>query len=221
LLYAIGEIVLVVLGILIALQINNWNDERKKRIDEAGLLKDLVLELQTNIKHSEQIYIMNKELDEKLSYFIKSTLKDQKVDYDVYEILSLGNYIPPNIRIISLEVALQGNVINIFKSDSLVSSLRNMSADLQSFAKTTTYLDESWNNRLVPFFEQSGMSLQQFALYTDGFEPDPAILDGIDQKALANILAYHAGLQTAWTNKQQEIFFQMKALLKMARSELE
>ena len=28
--YAIGEIVLVVIGILIALQINNWNENRKK-----------------------------------------------------------------------------------------------------------------------------------------------------------------------------------------------
>jgi len=29
LIYAIGEIVLVVIGILIALQINNWNEEKK------------------------------------------------------------------------------------------------------------------------------------------------------------------------------------------------
>ncbi len=28
--YAIGEIILVVIGILIALQINNWNEERKR-----------------------------------------------------------------------------------------------------------------------------------------------------------------------------------------------
>ena len=27
--YAIGEIVLVVIGILIALQVNNWNEQRK------------------------------------------------------------------------------------------------------------------------------------------------------------------------------------------------
>ncbi|MBT8306228.1 MAG: hypothetical protein KJN85_04770, partial [Maribacter sp.] len=32
LLYAIGEIVLVVIGILIALQINNWNEEKKVNI---------------------------------------------------------------------------------------------------------------------------------------------------------------------------------------------
>lgn len=35
LLYAIGEIILVVIGILIALQINNWNENRKNRITEA------------------------------------------------------------------------------------------------------------------------------------------------------------------------------------------
>ncbi|TYA56024.1 hypothetical protein FVF61_07000 [Formosa maritima] len=33
--YAIGEIVLVVIGILIALQINNWNENRKNKIAEA------------------------------------------------------------------------------------------------------------------------------------------------------------------------------------------
>ncbi|MGB5318748.1 DUF6090 family protein [Eudoraea sp.] len=34
LLYAIGEIVLVVIGILIALQINNWNQENKESLVE-------------------------------------------------------------------------------------------------------------------------------------------------------------------------------------------
>ena len=36
--YAIGEIVLVVIGILIALQINNWNEHNKKKQDERILL---------------------------------------------------------------------------------------------------------------------------------------------------------------------------------------
>jgi len=36
--YAIGEIVLVVIGILIALQVNNWNEERKNRGREENIL---------------------------------------------------------------------------------------------------------------------------------------------------------------------------------------
>lgn len=39
--YAIGEIVLVVIGILIALSINNWNEERKEKQVQLQLLKEL------------------------------------------------------------------------------------------------------------------------------------------------------------------------------------
>lgn len=41
LLYAISEILLVVLGLLIALQINNWNKERKESILEKEILKEV------------------------------------------------------------------------------------------------------------------------------------------------------------------------------------
>ena len=40
--YAIGEIILVVIGILIALQINNWNESRKSnQLEQALYLKYL------------------------------------------------------------------------------------------------------------------------------------------------------------------------------------
>ena len=41
LLYAIGEILLVVIGILIALQVNNWNEIRKERNTELKLLRTM------------------------------------------------------------------------------------------------------------------------------------------------------------------------------------
>ena len=41
LLYAIGKIILVVIGILIALQINNWNDLNKKRMQEVKILSEV------------------------------------------------------------------------------------------------------------------------------------------------------------------------------------
>ncbi|MCJ7468292.1 MAG: DUF6090 family protein [Maribacter sp.] len=50
LLYALGEIILVVIGILIALQINTWNEWRKDREKEKILLQDLAENLDLNIK---------------------------------------------------------------------------------------------------------------------------------------------------------------------------
>ena len=48
LVYAIGEIALVVFGILIALQINNWNEGRKKRQVEIETLLELKEGMRTN-----------------------------------------------------------------------------------------------------------------------------------------------------------------------------
>lgn len=49
--YAGGEIVLVVIGILIALQVNNWNQERNNRKKEKIALQELIINLETNIEH--------------------------------------------------------------------------------------------------------------------------------------------------------------------------
>ena len=46
--YAIGEIILVVIGILIALQINNWNEQRKAKVKEAALLLNLTQDLRSD-----------------------------------------------------------------------------------------------------------------------------------------------------------------------------
>ena len=52
--YAIGEIILVVIGILIALQINNWNENRKERAQEKELLEQLQSEFQSNLEQLDQ-----------------------------------------------------------------------------------------------------------------------------------------------------------------------
>jgi hypothetical protein len=51
--YAIGEIALVMVGILLALQVNNWNEDRKIRIAEQSILQNLRTELVLNIKNLE------------------------------------------------------------------------------------------------------------------------------------------------------------------------
>ena len=49
--YAIGEILLVVIGILIALQINNWNESRKESIFERKVLNEILTSVYQNIDY--------------------------------------------------------------------------------------------------------------------------------------------------------------------------
>ncbi len=46
--YAIGEIVLVVIGILIALSINNWNEGKKAKEKEKQVLTEIISDLLIN-----------------------------------------------------------------------------------------------------------------------------------------------------------------------------
>ena len=60
--YAIGEIILVVLGILIALQINNWNEQRKAKIHENELYGRILVDLQIDENRiNEHIVYYNKD----------------------------------------------------------------------------------------------------------------------------------------------------------------
>ena len=58
--YAIGEIVLVVIGILIALSINNWNQNRITKLKEKKTLIELVQNLNSNLEQfSSNIKVEN------------------------------------------------------------------------------------------------------------------------------------------------------------------
>ena len=58
-LYAIGEIVLVVIGILIALSINNWNENRKLQNEELNLLLEVKSNLETTLSNFTYDTIFN------------------------------------------------------------------------------------------------------------------------------------------------------------------
>ncbi len=62
--YAVGEIVLVVFGILIALSLNNWNDQRKSQAKEKVILQKLKSEYESNLKQLNQKISMRKDAAE-------------------------------------------------------------------------------------------------------------------------------------------------------------
>ena len=77
--YAIGEIVLVVIGILIALSINSWNEQRKSNLQEKALLQELQKNLQSNLEILDGYITLHKERQYQLSSIINHF--DQKKAY--------------------------------------------------------------------------------------------------------------------------------------------
>jgi translation initiation factor 2 beta subunit (eIF-2beta)/eIF-5 len=81
--YAIGEIILVVIGILIALSINNWNSDRIDYIKEQNLLKELKSDYLSNVKEIEVTLnqmITQKEAYERIFDYLDN---DKPVDSDL------------------------------------------------------------------------------------------------------------------------------------------
>ena len=79
--YAIGEVVLVVIGILIALQINNWNENRRKNQEEQHYLNDLKTEFTRNQKALERL-MKNSE------FYLENALK--LANYSVSDSINLS-----------------------------------------------------------------------------------------------------------------------------------
>ncbi|MFC2148571.1 DUF6090 family protein [Bacteroidota bacterium] len=123
--YAIGEIVLVVIGILIALSINNWNDYRKDRIEEKNLYKTLIRSLNNDlIDVRDKSVILDSAISAQRIFITNNSFESISSKYPFSEIRDLINRVGqtsksfvPNISIYNK--IMQNNQIDLIQSDAL------------------------------------------------------------------------------------------------------
>ena len=164
-LYAIGEIVLVVIGILIALQINNWNEQRKDNKQEFYILKQLQKEFKAD---SSQIsnYIRLTKIKTKEGKKLRKAVKNKR--YSISKD-SLAKYAFFNGRLVLFdgytptfdEIVSSGN-LNIIKSEklkSMIKNYKNSNMGSQSFMYNESQkLKEAYNKHLYNYFEPEIMT---------------------------------------------------------------
>ncbi len=81
--YAIGEIVLVVIGILIALKINTWNQDQQNKKQEQQLLQQLLIEYNSNLEQiNSKIFLRNEGIHSGIKLLSYRSLNDQEIQYD-------------------------------------------------------------------------------------------------------------------------------------------
>ena len=127
--YAIGEIFLGVIGILIALQINNYNEQRKDRIKEQVVLKQVQEDYQANLVQLEEKMATRDKI-------IKSGIKLLKAfdnpvgiirDSVIKDIANLGN--DPTFDPIQNDLTSSGN-LRLIRNERLNRLLSNWSSDV-------------------------------------------------------------------------------------------
>jgi len=120
--YAIGEIVLVVMGILIALSVNNWND---KRI-EKGRAENFIIKMQTQLEiNISRLDVAIKSLKKRdsisrsLIYIIGDDNKEN-IDEKIDSLVNVNFYdYHLNLNMNTLIEGRENGDLNLIKSDSL------------------------------------------------------------------------------------------------------
>jgi len=160
--YAIGEIVLVVIGILIALSINNWNQERSQRNEEKIILSTLKADFESAIKELNLLNIDRERIQSGAIAFNELEQKDL-VNHSIKHLDSLMfmtmNAPTFNNQSGSLNVLLTSGKINLISNQDLKEKLIQWPGDVEDMAEdeinhSRYYLEEyipivgnhvSWN----------------------------------------------------------------------------
>ncbi|MEM1260721.1 MAG: DUF6090 family protein [Bacteroidota bacterium] len=157
LVYAIGEIVLVVIGILLALQINEWNEAKKAKKEETEALKNLEQEFRSNEKdlRLQQIivttaYESNKHLMD-LFNKEKSTFKEINIDSLIFFSVEFDRYSPSqNV----LQDLLQSGRLALISNDSLRNLLFDWTRVLNVVEERYVDCNEKLREELIPYLSQ-------------------------------------------------------------------
>ena len=141
LLYAIGEIVLMVIGILIALQINNWNEQRKERLQEKKYLERFEVELNTDLENILNSININKSRIKRTEFLLRTIenpqLAEDSSSYFIKSIQHAGYTFKPIIS---------DNAFEELKSSGNLSLISNetLRIALQKYYSWTSNI-EQWN----------------------------------------------------------------------------
>ena len=142
--YAIGEIILVVIGILIALQINNWNEGQKSARQEKTYYCKIAEDLQVDIQNIDSSLVTLDKRLENTERFLKTLLKtpNDKQGILKYFIPTFRHY-----RFIPTKPAI---------------------VDITSSGKLETLRNQTLKNRILSHYTEQENALQIIAVNEKG-----------------------------------------------------
>lgn len=175
LLYAIGEIVLVVIGILIALSINNWNEGQKELAKEQLILKQLNSEYQSNLKQLDEKILMRNEALEACNKLLNLIDNPDSINEDVLYQSLWTLFRDPTFDPIQNDIVGSEN-IRLINNDTLVRFLSNWSSEVFQVQELELEYQKFRTEILLPCYLRLGVSRNvNNNLWKDGYSPTEAL----------------------------------------------
>ncbi|MCF8262380.1 MAG: hypothetical protein K9J12_16515 [Melioribacteraceae bacterium] len=156
LIYALGEIVLVVIGILIALQINNANEIKKIELRNSKNLNSLLEELKSNkVIITKNMNTVRNQISNSLHHIDSLSNPDYEIaDLETYFLHSQNDLGPISINSVattSLSELVSSGGYSEIASDSIKRSVSEYQSQLNDLDKRISAFETYWNNIELPY----------------------------------------------------------------------
>ncbi len=209
LLYAVGEIILVVIGILIALQINNWNVNKTNLKESKEFVERLKAEIKSNIG-STKIEIKQKENQRGSSLAILkmfdediTKLSSKTLDSLIY--LSMANR-NMEFKNGTLNEGLNTGKVALIKSDSLKTLLYGLPSLVEEVRIGEKYMNEDLNEYFYPFiYEHISFRQMDYEHSKYGEQIGPSKFSSHNNLNVLNFLKFESLIDNIFYNSNVQI----------------
>ena len=154
LLYAVGEIFLVVVGILMAVSIDDWNEDRLNAKKEIQLLRDLNVEFLKNREKLQSTIKINKTSSEAISATLEligepeGVLRQYNIDSMLFLTIEYDDFNPSQSVVLEL---ISSGKMNLITSDSLRMLIFDWVAEMDEEEESYATLDQVSQSLFLPF----------------------------------------------------------------------
>ena len=231
--FAILEVLLVVIGILIALQVNNWTEKQKLRTIEKSVLMDLSSELYANISHLDSIINERENVLAAGRLLLEQSGPDASWDSEVnfdsllFKIIVSGWKFFPESGVVT--DILNSGKLNVIQNNSLRYMISSLPADIALLNDEDDTYRVDLHGYFVPFFsgnyairnivKDRGLFGRDMDLGVSTFRAYPESL--LRNQELEGVLT----IQTIWTNTALGLYNRQlntyKTILRLINQELE
>jgi hypothetical protein len=173
--YAVGEILLVVIGILIALQINTWSNDNNDRNSEKYYLNQIVQDLTTDKK---MLLALELELDNKLPR-IENFLAELHKDFNA----------------LTFKEAFQDYIDNVWRANFFKTNSTTYE-EMKSSGKLGLIKDKTIRNEIMRLY--NNISVLESAMEINDSWLAPVDIDITHNKGMAKFLSTQASMYSRY-----------------------